>query len=140
MSRFLITLQVDGSDALASGVLAIGDCVERFEATLGRWSAADYRRHWEEALRRLMSGEGDALFLTDVPGAEGVQFFRAWVAYRDREDIVFQELILFVDPMGEDIDLTAPWRHIPARRTVTEDGEAISEWRVHGPVDRAALG
>jgi hypothetical protein len=41
-----------------------------------------------------------------------------------------QNRLLFLDQLPHDFDPAAPWDSVGPRRTVTEDGDQISEWRV----------
>ncbi len=134
MIPFGIEIQLDVAGSVAMGRIVVGPFSERFEAALDYWSPADYVKHWRHAEARLETGEGDALFFTSLTDPQGAHFFRCWIAWREGEEVMFQEVVLFAEQLPEPLDLEAPWRHVPARTTVSEDGDPISEWSLHWPV------
>ena len=111
------------------GRIQIGRDYETFTASLIRWTAGDYERHWIAALRRLINGgDGSALITSYIdPVAEG--FLIWWPLYRSGDAIFVQNQMLFFDSLIQPFDVEHPWDSLRRRETVNAEGFEISEWR-----------
>lgn len=108
----------------------MGDESEQFLASLEHWTREDYERQWQEAAQRLLDGEERTAFFTSA--------FGFWYAmWQDTGEIrVHHELLLAerLETLPQPIDLTrTPYDLIEEYSRTTEDGEAISEWRLTLP-------
>lgn len=105
------------------GRTTLGLFSERFAAPLGVWSTADYERHWQESVQRLLNGEESTrLFISTF------QFW--WNLWREEENVYVQQQLLMDDDLAEHFSRGDFYSSIAPRTTVTDEGEKISEWRV----------
>lgn len=137
MSDFSIEL-LDGEQTspIRRGLIRIGAFHERFEVSLEYWSPQRYEAQWSEALERLRSGRGHAAFITSITDPVTANFVFCWAAYREGDEVYFQEHVLMLDALERPFDERQPWVHLVQRETEDEDGQRISEWRLHWPVAR----
>ena len=109
------------------GRVTIGDHVEEFLASLFLWTREQYERHWRDAAARLVNGEERTAFFTNA-----FQFW--WAMWQNEGDIRVYEELLVVDRLnglGESWDISlVPYHLLRDYRRTTDEGEAISEWRL----------
>ena len=105
------------------GRTTLGDYQEEFLAPLGTWSRAEYQRQWIEAARRLLVGADRTGFFTSA-----WQFW--WVMWRDGQAVYVHEQLMVEDTLIAPFDPADPYRQIGERYTISEDGDAVSEWRL----------
>jgi hypothetical protein len=123
------------SRALARGRLVLADFAEVFEASLEPWDRRAYRRHWREAITRIIDGSERSALVTSWHDPASANFIRWWPMYRRGPAVVFHEHLLIIEdlPGGLPIDL---FEAVPSYASTTDEGEPISEWRL--PVDALA--
>jgi hypothetical protein len=109
------------------GEITLGTDSERFLASLSVWTRKDYERQWKEAAQYLVDGGERTAFFTSA-------FGMWWQMWQDEGDIRVQEQLLHADRLAllpQPLDLTrTPYELIEDYQRITEDGEAISEWRL----------
>jgi CdiI N-terminal domain len=120
----------DEDPLVAIGVITLGDFSEHFESALDFWDQDDYRKSWDEGLRRLIIGGPVSCLATSVSDPPITNFVVVWPLYLSGDDVYVQNKLLFLDQLPHDFDPSAPWESIGPRRTVTEDCDQISEWQV----------
>ena len=126
--RFLPGLTEDGR---AAGELVLGEDTEGFHADLGFWAQEDYERQWVRSVARLVGGSAKkGCLVTSVPPLETANFVSWWVLYVIGPDVVAQEQILFLEELDSPFRPETPEVHVRERATQTDEGQAISEWRV----------
>lgn len=115
----------------AVGEISIGSFSEEFGVVTHYWAPRQYEEQWVSALGQLASGavKGAIIASIDDPAIPGGRAW-IWAFYRDGEDVVFQNILLFLDECAPAFSPTDPLPCVPDRETVSEDGEPISEWRV----------
>jgi CdiI N-terminal domain len=112
------------------GVIQIGSFQERFIASLMYWSADDYKRHWKQAIERILhSSDVSCLITSMIDPTTGNHIFW-WPMYRVNEHVFIQNHILFFDQLQSPFDERNPFSSITERQTIDEDGNRISEWSV----------
>ncbi|MGE0784792.1 MAG: hypothetical protein AB7S26_03815 [Sandaracinaceae bacterium] len=113
--------------------IKIGDFCEQFPVSTVYWTPEQYLGQWRQALEELAAGSPKGCMIASVedPDVVGSKAF-LWIFYRDESDVVFQNMLLFLDDWRPDLTETASglsdWT--PPREVVSEDGQRISEWRV----------
>lgn len=111
----------------ARGELTLGSAVEGFESDLGTWSMSAYEAQWRDALARLLSGAASAALLTSYRGPDAGYHFM-WPMWREGTQVHFQERLLLVDELSAGFDLERVYEYVGERRTLSEEGQRISEW------------
>jgi hypothetical protein len=114
----------------AYGLVQIGDFEERFIASLNFWSTNDYRKQWDQAIKRLSDGNPQSCLITSLTNPHRANFINWWLVYHVGEMFYFQNQILFMAKLAVPFDPNNPFRHIPPRKTITEDNYSISEWKL----------
>ncbi|OLR91362.1 hypothetical protein BJP25_26620 [Actinokineospora bangkokensis] len=93
------------------------------------WQPQDYRNSWALALRELLAAEVvDSCLVTSITEPAMSNFISCWPLYRRGEKVHVQEALIFLDVLEVPFDEHRPWLSVRPRRTVSEDGLAISEW------------
>lgn len=111
-----------------AGLLIIGSYVERFVAAIDYWDVALYRRHWRQAITRIVQGSVTSTLITSMYDPSVANFIYWWPLYRLGDTVRFQNHILFFNELQTPFDPNDPFRFVPERLTVNNDGEKISEW------------
>jgi hypothetical protein len=102
------------------------DDQETFVAYAGFRSPSWYRRHWDEALLRVLAGYQVSTLIVNA-GRPEERFQEVWDLWLfDSEVILHNRLIV---PGGEPLDHAAPWTSAGEYGALNDDGEKISEWR-----------
>ncbi|GGW71339.1 hypothetical protein [Streptomyces xantholiticus] len=115
------------SDAVAR--IRVGSFMETFLMDLSFWSADEYRRSWERALRELERSEkATSCLIASITDPAASNFISCWPMYRDGDVIHVKNSLIFLDELDEPFDPQEPWRHVEPRCEVDEDGNRISEW------------
>jgi hypothetical protein len=133
---FSIGLIPDPVPDLDPGVIAnlggiqIGSFQERFIASLMYWSAGDYRRHWKQAIERVLHSYDVSCLITSMVDPATATYIFWWPMYRVNENVFIQNHILFFDQLQSPFDERNPFSSVPERQTTNEDGDGISEWSV----------
>lgn len=115
-------------DGHAMGFIQIGEFSERFVVTLGHWDVPTYTRQWRDALRRLLAGSPAVGLMTWMIPHGSSDHARAWILYREGERVFVQERVFVSPECPAEFDEHQQLIGIGSRKTVTEDGERISEW------------
>ncbi len=112
------------------GLITIGAYQERFIAPLDYWDASDYRQHWKEALTRITMTAFNSCLITSMYDPSLANFIYWWPMYRRDETVYLQNHILFLTDLFAPFDPQNPFRFVPEREVISENGEKISEWSV----------
>lgn len=112
------------------GIIEIGSFKERFIASLMYWSADDYRRHWKQAIERVLQSSTVSCLITSMLNPKTASLVFWWPMYRVNDTVFIQNHILFFETLQSPFDERNPFSFVPVRRTVDEDGNKISEWSV----------
>lgn len=110
------------------GLITIGSFQERFIAALDYWDAADYVRHWKQAIHRIIQPSPNSCLITSMYDPATANFIYWWPMYRIVDTVVIQNQILFLDKLPTPFDPNSPFSYVPKHETVNEDGVQISEW------------
>jgi CdiI N-terminal domain len=110
------------------GVITIGSYVERFVAAITYWDVPSYRRHWQQAITRIVQGSVRSTLITSMYDPAVANFIYWWPMYRLGRTVQFQNHILFLNELEKPFDPSDPFRFVPERTIVNSDGEKISEW------------
>lgn len=110
------------------GLITIGSYVEHFVAAIGYWDVTRYRRHWQEALARIVQGSVTSTLITSMYDPAVANFIYWWPMYRLDHTVHFQNHILFFNELKTRFDPSDPFRFVPERMIVSMDGQNISEW------------
>lgn len=101
------------------GQITIGNFKEMFEVSLRDNSVQKTMAQWTEELKKLLDGAHAVAIRT--------QALRAWILYR-HDDTVYVQDQLIVDGWGGTLGADGEIIKLPRRKTVTSDGDPISEW------------
>ena len=110
------------------GEIQIDDFKESFRADLSFWSKTDYEHHWARAAEVLHEGS-PVVFIISMTDPATSNFIRSWACYPIKRELVFQERILFLEDLSEPFNLDEPHSHALPYESLTDEGEAFSEWR-----------
>lgn len=124
------TPEHESDEKVSWGEITIGPFRERFLSPLSYWSAADYERHWRQAAARIVQSPAPSCLITSMRDPAMANFIFWWVMYRAGDTVLVQNQILFLDNLSPPFDPDDPFSSISERRTVSEDGEEISEWSI----------
>jgi CdiI N-terminal domain len=112
------------------GVIQIGSFQERFIASLMYWSADDYKRHWKQAIKRILHSSDVSCLITSMVNPITGNHIFWWPMYRMNGHVFIQNHILFFDQLQSQFDERNPFSSVTERQTIDEDGNRISEWSV----------
>lgn len=118
------------TEGIAHGRITIGSFSEVFEASLEFWTEDDYKRHWNSAIRRTTEGNVKSCLITSITNPQTANFLFWWPVYRDGDQAVFQNQVLFLHESRASFNPAEPYDFVPDRETLSEDGAPVSEWRV----------
>jgi hypothetical protein len=114
------------------GTIVIGDFQENFTSGLAFWTPEQYLENWCNVLRLMLSGAERGCFIThmdsDLKGDNG--YGMAWEFYRLDEVIAFHNRLIIPEAPIEGLASMDPGPWMNDYRSVTEDGQRISEWRI----------
>jgi hypothetical protein len=122
--------QIAFGELAARGRITLGEFSEEFVAPLIFWTPDDYRKQWHEAAERILNGSERSCFVAAMRKSplDGVIFL--WPAYRDGDVVYVQHKLLLPEFVKGSFDTSNPYAQVDERRTMSEEGEQISEWRV----------
>lgn len=123
-------LDLRPDEKAAYGMLTIGAFQERFVVPLGFWEVAHYRKHWRDSLTRITESRLTSCLITAMYDPSKANFIHWWPLYPDADLVRIQNQLLFLRDLREPFDVRNPFRFIPPRETVSDEGEPISEWVV----------
>lgn len=132
--RFLTGVQKEKDEPdLAIGQITLGTFVEEFDSILSVWDLERYERQWTEGIQRLLDDGSKSCLITSLWGDSNGYGFNWWPLYRVGDQVVAQNALIW-DPaiqlLYSNFDPNDPYRFIPEHRSVTEEGQQISEWYV----------
>lgn len=132
MSEFFIELANENTfledELFAIGKIRIGSFSETFHVPLSYWTRDKYRSQWKAAIYKLIHGENKVALITSMYSPKNANFILWWKMYRIEENIHIQNQVLFMEDLDKEFDEENIYQFIPERRTLTEDGDSISEW------------
>ena len=123
-------LELAPGEVASFGVIQIDSFQERFIASLMYWSVDDYKRHWKQAIERILHSSDVSCLITSMVDPAIATFIFWWPMYRVNETVLIQNQILFLDQLQSPFDEHTPFSFVPKRQTINEDGDVISEWSV----------
>jgi hypothetical protein len=112
------------------GKIRIGDYFETIITSLISWTPKQYERHWLTAVQRVVEGgDRSALITSYVEPAHGPDDYLVWwPLYREGETVHIQNHMLFFAQLTGPFSPELFWTSVRDRRTVDDEGLAISEW------------
>lgn len=105
----------------AIGKITLGSFTESFPVSVCYQQLSALEKAWHTELERLVAGADCVALRTSD------RFL--WCLYRSGEDVLVQQLLITDDWEGC-LDARGNILALPARQTISEDGDPISEWRV----------
>lgn len=112
------------------GRITLGNYTERFFVSLEYWSVTDYRRHWYEAINRIVKCSRVSSLITSMDNPTTAKYIEWRPMYRIRDNLYIQDHLLFLKTLRTPFDEKNAFKSVPPRKTVNEEGEPISEWSV----------
>jgi CdiI N-terminal domain len=130
--RFLTGVQkADDEHDFAIGQITLGSFVEEFESILTVWSPERYEQQWREGIQTLLNGAAKSCLITSLWLDSNGYGFSWWPLYRIADQVVAQNALIWDPEMFDrNFDPNEPYRFIPEHRSVSADGQQISEWWV----------
>ena len=128
--EFIGNPQIEFDELAARGRITLGEFSEEFVAPLVFWAADDYRRQWREAAERILNGCEQSCFVAAMRESllDGAIFL--WPAYKEGEAVYIQHKLLLPELVKGRFDTLNPCAQVGERRSLSEEGEPISEWQV----------
>lgn len=114
---------------LACGELQIRETIEGFCANLYDWNRSAYEAQWKMALERVLAGKKSALMVYYV-NPEVSDNMEWWPMYPVGDTVYLQNHLPWYRQFSEPFRIEDMYSVIPDRRTVSEDGDLISEWAI----------
>jgi hypothetical protein len=119
----------DEQTPMAAGELVLGEYRETFCASLFQWSKSDYGAQWRGAIKTLLEDSKSALMVHYV-SQEFADNFEWWKMYREGDVVYFQNQLPWHEQMTQPFLVENLSLSIGDRKTINEDGDQISEWKV----------
>jgi hypothetical protein len=120
----------DPSIPAAIGILTLDNFQEHFLANLHEWTKEDYEAQWKYALQTLLSGSSNSALIVDYLSPESADYLEWWPMYLAGEEVVLHDQLLFYQQLPKPFHIEEAFASILERRSVNEDGNEISEWRI----------
>lgn len=117
-------------NSIYRGRIVLDDYRESFESLIGYWSPADYQAQWQSGLERIADENNPSCLITSVYDPENSEYLTWWLLYPLRDRIAVQNQLLLFANLARPFELATPFESVPARRTVSTEGDPISEWTV----------
>ena len=118
-------------NAAQYGEIQLRNYQETFVALIGFWSPLDYSEHWSHSIKRLVDLKRESCLITSLHDPQVAEVLHWWLLYPVGDDVIVQNSLLLGRHALSDFDTRNPYRSIPIRRRVNEEGEKISEWFMH---------
>ncbi|XYH97992.1 hypothetical protein ACMHYB_61345 [Sorangium sp. So ce1128] len=109
------------------GEICISSFREKFVSDVTFWPRFKYEQQWIAAAMRIMTGDRVAM-ITSLNEPSLSNFVRWWALYRDGNSIAIQQQLCFLEELREPFDPEVVDKFVEPRRTISEDGQSISEW------------
>jgi hypothetical protein len=128
--KFIGSPQIEFGELAARGRITLGECSEEFVAPLVYWTEGDYRGQWREGAERILNGRERSCFVAAMRQSplDGAMFL--WPAFRDGEVVYIQHKLLLPELVIGSFEPSNPYAQVDERRTISEEGEPISEWTI----------
>lgn len=116
------------------GQIQIGKFRERFMMPIEYWTIEDYEEQWKEGLDRIKVYDQSCL-ITAIQDPKWDPFLEWWALYKEGNTIFVQNYLFPAEVYQEIIGSKlftreTCYQFIPARETVTEEGEKVAEWKI----------
>ena len=124
---------VPDEPGVALGEITLGTFVEVFEMALTTWNVEHYQQQWDEGIQRILSCASKSCLITSFWSEKNALGGEWWMMYRVQDQVVIQNQLIRPDVFDQrykNFDADNPYSSIPDRKTVTDDGQKISEWSV----------
>ena len=95
------------------------------------WSLADYKRQWQEGLKRIIGPNPPfetSCLVTEMRVPENSGFATIWPLYRNGDRVHVQNKLIVFDGMTHSFSPSTVYVDIGPRKTKSDEGDAISEW------------
>jgi hypothetical protein len=112
------------------GRITLNEFSEKFIAPLVFWNEDDYQRQWIEAAKRIVNGRSLSCFVAAMRESPDDGAIFLWPAYRRGDVVYIQHKLLLPELVKGSFDTTNLYAQVDERRTLSEEGEPISEWQV----------
>jgi hypothetical protein len=113
----------------ADGVILIGDFRETFSAALDLMSKRDYLQQWRYAARRIAEGSDCSAIITSFADRGGEIVGMWWPLYLCAGGLVaVQNRLILREVVDGRFSVNTCYDYVGPHNTMTEDGDAISEW------------
>jgi hypothetical protein len=127
-------LEIIDSMPSAWGEIRIGDFREKFVMPVIWWSTDDYRRQWQEGLKRIHINHQSCL-VTAIEQPQKTLFIHWWLLYKEDGKIFVRNHLLFGRKLKAGLAKLpftpeTCYQFIPSRDPVAVNGAKISEWTV----------
>lgn len=120
----------NSGELVLPGKIIFGSDYDDFLSPISYWSRESYISHWKRALGLILDGRDRSALITRMYSPNSANFIFWWVLYLEKDSIVFQQHILFLEELDCKFNEENFTKFIPDRENVSEDGERISEWEV----------
>jgi hypothetical protein len=128
--EFIGDPRVEFGEPARLGRVTLDDFSEEFAAPLVFWAAGDYQKEWVEAAERIVNGQPRSCFVAAMRELPLTGPVFLWPAYRDGEVVYVRHKLLLPVTVKGGFDPSNPYAQVDERRTLPDDGEPVSEWRV----------
>jgi len=115
-------------NAAQYGEIQLRDYRETFVALISFWSPLDYTQHWSRSIRRLVNLRRESCLITSLYDPRITEIMHWWLLYPVGDDVFVQNALLVEQPTLSQFDTRNPYKSIPARSQVSDEGEPVSEW------------
>ncbi|SRR6266403_488850 len=96
----IVTEEGDPNSKAVWGEIRIGAFRERFVARVVFWSAEQYEKQWESALRKIVTNSTPAALITDYvePNLSSGDSLWWWPLYREGDSVYIQNQLRMLSP------------------------------------------
>ena len=112
------------------GLIELGSFQERFVSSLSYWNVNDYKRHWRQAITRIVESSQKSCLITSMYDPSTANFIFWYPMYRVDDTVFVQNQILFLNQLSAPFDERDPFSFVSERKSVNDEGESLSEWCV----------
>lgn len=119
---------LDPGETAVFGIISIGDFVENIYVGLTSWSRGQYEQQWRMAVARIVAGADRSPLIVSYVEPPLANSVMLWPIYRDGETVYIQNRLLFLDQLSEPFSADRPWDFLTDRKTISANGDRISEW------------
>jgi len=84
----------------------------------------------QEACRRLVNGESKSAFVTSFVSPQLSFYFMWWVCYREGEAVYIQNQMMHYEQLPSAFVPESLYDYVEDRKTVTDEGLQVSEWKM----------